>query len=341
MRTKQVAERAGVNIQTLRYYERRGLLPPPERSRSGYRSYSPESVDAVRFIKRAQDLGFTLTEIQSLLDLAAGGPESCAAAQTLAEQKIADLEGKIASLRAMHDALKRLVATCELPQPQRECPLIRSIATDAHAVGLTATEDVQRSVNLIQRYDEFKFLPRLARLLAGGTPVSVDELARAGGWSTKEVRAGLEKHPSAEWDEDGRIVGLGITLRPTAHSFSFDGGTVYGWCASDALIFPVLLGKAGIVASTCPATGAEIRVEVTPERVVNVDPPDAVVSEVRPDTRVADVRTEICAVGHFFSSREAAAPWLEHYPQGQVNSVEYDFELHKRVQERLGWSADA
>ena len=131
MRTGQVAERAGVNIQTLRYYERRGLLPPPERSQTGYRSYRPQSVDTVRFIKRAQELGFSLTEIQTLLDLAAGGPEGCNAAQELAEHKIAELEDRIATLGAMRDALERLVATCQLPQRRRECPLIVSIVPDA------------------------------------------------------------------------------------------------------------------------------------------------------------------------------------------------------------------
>ena len=75
MRTAEVAATAGVNVQTLRYYERRGLLPAPERLGSGYRSYTPEAVRVVRFVKRSQQLGFTLDEIGSLLELAAGGPE--------------------------------------------------------------------------------------------------------------------------------------------------------------------------------------------------------------------------------------------------------------------------
>jgi DNA-binding transcriptional MerR regulator len=74
MRTMQVAQRAGVNAQTLRYYERRGLLPDPPRTASGYRAYGPEAVRIVRFVKRAQELGFSLTEIEVLLHLADGGP---------------------------------------------------------------------------------------------------------------------------------------------------------------------------------------------------------------------------------------------------------------------------
>jgi Hg(II)-responsive transcriptional regulator len=128
MRTGQVAQRAGVNPQTLRYYERRGLLPVPDRLESGYRAYGAGAVEAVRFIKRAQELGFNLEEIEALLELADGGPESCDSAHEMATQKIADLDRKIASLQAMRGSLLRLASTCELPRAERECPLIRALA---------------------------------------------------------------------------------------------------------------------------------------------------------------------------------------------------------------------
>lgn len=131
MRTGQLASRAGVNPQTLRYYERRGLLPEPERQSSGYRAYGDASVSTVRFIKHAQELGFTLAEIETLLELAAGGPESCDAALELARQKVQVLDRKIAGLQAMRDSLSRLAATCELPRAERECPLIGSLAAEA------------------------------------------------------------------------------------------------------------------------------------------------------------------------------------------------------------------
>src|SRR5579875_3480561 len=98
MRSSELAEEAGVNVETLRYYERRGLLPEPERLDSGYRAWGPEAVGIVRFVKRAQRLGFTLREIDSLLELAAGGPESCDAARSLANKKIAELDQKLAAL---------------------------------------------------------------------------------------------------------------------------------------------------------------------------------------------------------------------------------------------------
>jgi Hg(II)-responsive transcriptional regulator len=130
MRSSQVAARAGVNVQTLRYYERRGLLREPDRSESGYRSYDDHAVRTVRFVKCAQQLGFSLEEIDSLLHLAAGGPDSCDAAKILATEKLAQLDDKIAQLAAMRDSLRQLVATCERAPDQRDCPLLDALDSD-------------------------------------------------------------------------------------------------------------------------------------------------------------------------------------------------------------------
>jgi Hg(II)-responsive transcriptional regulator len=132
MRTGQVAEQAGVNVQTLRYYERRGLLPEPSRRESGYRVYGPDAVHTVRFIKRAQELGFGLRDAESLLALASGGPESCDAARELADEKIAELDRRIADLLSMRESLGRLAATCAKPRAERDCPLLQSIQEAAH-----------------------------------------------------------------------------------------------------------------------------------------------------------------------------------------------------------------
>jgi len=127
MRTAEVAEQAGVNAQTLRYYERRGLLPDPGRTGGGYRAYGSDAVRIVRFVKRAQELGFTLTEIEVLLDLAGGGPDSCDGTRELAVEKVSDLDRKIAHLLAMRASLDQLVATCTRPRADRECPLLHSL----------------------------------------------------------------------------------------------------------------------------------------------------------------------------------------------------------------------
>lgn len=128
MRTSELAGRAGVRSETLRYYERRGLLDAPPRTVGGYRDYPETAVDLLRFVKRAQQLGFTLDEIEELLQLDGGGPDSCDAARALAEARKADLEARIADLQRMRDSLAELVATCDRPPVDRSCPLLATIA---------------------------------------------------------------------------------------------------------------------------------------------------------------------------------------------------------------------
>ena len=129
MKVSEVAAQAKVNTQTLRYYERRGLLPEPDRSPSGYRAYTADAVRLVRFVKRAQALGFTLNDIEELLHLAGGGPASCDAAKAMANSRIADLEQRIEELAGMRDALARLVDTCDRPRAERDCPILHEIET--------------------------------------------------------------------------------------------------------------------------------------------------------------------------------------------------------------------
>jgi Hg(II)-responsive transcriptional regulator len=127
MRTSELAGQAGVNTETLRYYERRGLLIAPPRTPGGYRDYPAAAVELLRFIKRAQELGFTLDEVEGLVHLDTGGPDSCDAARALAEHRRADLEARIRDLQRMHDSLADLVATCDLPRADRSCALLEAI----------------------------------------------------------------------------------------------------------------------------------------------------------------------------------------------------------------------
>ena len=127
MRTSELAGRAGVNSETLRYYERRGLLTAPPRTAGGYRDYPAATVALLRFIKRAQQLGFTLEEVEELLSLDSGGPDSCDVARDLAERRRADLASRIRDLQRMHDSLADLIATCELPHADRRCALLEAI----------------------------------------------------------------------------------------------------------------------------------------------------------------------------------------------------------------------
>ena len=115
-------------------------MPAPERTSSGYRAYTADSVRVVRFVKRAQQLGFTLSDIEELLHLASGGPASCEDAKTMASTRIADLQRRIAELVGMRDALGRLVDTCDQPREERDCPILRDIETAAAMATSAATE---------------------------------------------------------------------------------------------------------------------------------------------------------------------------------------------------------
>ena len=127
LRTGEVAARAGVNIQTLRYYERRGLIPEPERRASGYREYPPDAVRVIRFIKRSQELGFTLSEVEELLRIRGDQTASCAEVRASAKAKIDDIELKVQSLRAMKRALGILVNSCTSDGSARECPILEAL----------------------------------------------------------------------------------------------------------------------------------------------------------------------------------------------------------------------
>ena len=126
LRISEVAGLAGVNIQTLRFYERRGLIEEPPRRPSGYREYPPDSVLRVRFIKRAQQLGFTLAEVQELLRLREDPKIPCKQVRSTAEAKIADIEEKLRRLRAMRSALGTLVASCAANR-KHHCPLLEAL----------------------------------------------------------------------------------------------------------------------------------------------------------------------------------------------------------------------
>jgi MerR family mercuric resistance operon transcriptional regulator len=126
LRIGDVAERAGVNLQTIRYYEREGLLPPP-RLASGYRVFSDSAVRQVRFIKRAQELGFSLAEIRDLLSLRASAGAGAQDMRRRARAKIIDIEDKIRSLQAMKEALATLAERCPGCGPLSDCPILDAL----------------------------------------------------------------------------------------------------------------------------------------------------------------------------------------------------------------------
>ena len=202
-----------------------------------------------------------------------------------------------------------------------------------------STDYVERSTAIIGRIEGLDLVPHAARLLAEGEPVAIERLAAATGRPVDEIEAALGEQTSAERDADGQLVGLGLTLRPTPHRYVLDDGrAVFAWCASDALTFPIILGRPGVIESICGLTGQAIRVELTPDGVERVDPPGAVVTAVRPAGQLADVRSSICQHGQFFASSQAAARWAAEHPD-DVRSVEAAFALDRAVVTQLRWAA--
>ncbi|WP_066209325.1 MULTISPECIES: MerR family transcriptional regulator [Sphingomonadales] len=126
MKIGVVSELTGCNIETIRYYERIGLVAAPPR-RGSYRDYGPSDVDRLRFVRRGRELGFSLEEIGTLLDLAPQDGATCETVQTLAEQHLRNVRAKLADLMRIETALAELVAQCG-SRPVNCCPVVESLA---------------------------------------------------------------------------------------------------------------------------------------------------------------------------------------------------------------------
>ena len=123
----QVARSAGVGVETVRFYERSGLLEEPSRKPSGYRQYDEMVVSRLRFIKRAKELGFTLKEIKELLSLRLEPSSSCADVKSKAAGKITEIESKIRTLQRMKKALVKLTGACDQKAETVECPILDAL----------------------------------------------------------------------------------------------------------------------------------------------------------------------------------------------------------------------
>jgi alkylmercury lyase len=174
----------------------------------------------------------------------------------------------------------------------------------------------------------------LLGLLAQGNPVSAEELSAATGRSVTGVQQGLTAMPDTEYAADGRVLGHGLTLVPTAHRFEVAGRPLYTWCALDTLIFPTILGLPARVQSPCHTTGELVRLSVDESGVTGLDPQSAVVSLVDPED-LTSVRSAFCNQVHFFASSEAAQPWLDQHPGAAVVPVADAYELAKPLARSL------
>jgi MerR family copper efflux transcriptional regulator len=126
----KVAHLTGVGVETVRFYERKGLIPEPPRRASGYRQYPRATVSRIRFIKRAKELGFSLKEIKELLSLRIDPATTCEDIRLRAEAKIADIEERVRTLQRMKKALVRLAAACRGRGPVSECPILEVLGEE-------------------------------------------------------------------------------------------------------------------------------------------------------------------------------------------------------------------
>lgn len=130
MHIGQLAKRTGVAIDTVRYYERNGILPAPQRQASGYRSYDEQDVARLRFVRRAKALGFTLVEIRDLLALSGRREDDMAGLKAAATEKLVDVERRLAELDRIRDGLQRLVASCPGHGALETCPILAALAEE-------------------------------------------------------------------------------------------------------------------------------------------------------------------------------------------------------------------
>ena len=128
LRIGELAQRAGVNLDTVRFYEREGLLPKPPRAASGYRAYPSDAVERVQWIKRTKALGFSLNEIKELLAIRADADMTCADVKGRAEQKLQQIDQKIRDLRQMRRTLADWASLCPGEGSTDDCPLLQERA---------------------------------------------------------------------------------------------------------------------------------------------------------------------------------------------------------------------
>lgn len=120
----EVSRRSGVHIETIRYYEREGIVPAPARTRAGRRVYDSEGLSRLRFVKKCRDLGFQMSDAQALLHLATAGKLNCGEAKPIAERHVETVEARIAELERLRAALVELIDQCR--EPEAECPILRA-----------------------------------------------------------------------------------------------------------------------------------------------------------------------------------------------------------------------
>ena len=167
-------------------------------------------------------------------------------------------------------------------------------------------------------------LIKIHKLLLEGKPVSPDRIAAYLHLTQKEVADLVE---GAELDEDGNVVGFGLSIVPTPHSYQIDGRQLYVWCAFDAIMFPLLHKSTVVIESSDPISGEQIRLTSTPEGVRDVNPATTVVSWVPGINSPDNIRSKFCDLTHFFTSEATASEYVAKHPGLVIVPIEQVFQV--------------
>lgn len=180
--------------------------------------------------------------------------------------------------------------------------------------GVRSLGDLFQATEIDQSRAVFQFM---RSLLNDGAPIAVVALARSLGTSepdgatlARELRA-----RGGEIDDEGRLVGFGLTLVPTPHRYQAEGRDLYVWCADEALIFPAIFDHTAVIRSPDPVTGERIAATVSSEGVEGLEPASAVVSRVTRPPDIDDVRGSGCYFGHFFTGATSAAAYVDRHAE--------------------------
>lgn len=176
-----------------------------------------------------------------------------------------------------------------------------------------------------------KVVLSMLRLLQHGKPVAPDELASATGLEVG-VAEKLARRLGAEFDDEGNLVGWGLTLVPTPHKYRANGHDLYAWCAADTISFPSILNHTALIESPDPISGEIVRLTVSPDGVEGLHPSSAVVSWSL-ESDMDNIRGSFCDLTHYFASRETATQYVSDRPGLVLVPVESVFEAAKTLRD--------
>lgn len=198
--------------------------------------------------------------------------------------------------------------------------------------------DVRELADTVKTFSEGNeaaaiFLVKAQQLLLDGRPVSPEQIATSLQMSRDEVTATL-RYMGAAFDEDGNLVGLGLSVVPTKHSYKINGRQLYVWCAADAITFPIFHKAAAVIESPDPISGELIRLTSSPEGASDIEPSTAVVTWMPGTESYEKIRANICNFTNFFASVKTASQYVSKHPELIIVSVDDVFQLARILREK-------